>query len=153
MCLIAQLLNDGFDLSVALSDHFFTDLSLSLDMLVLSFLKQVTFKFILLDHQLLFHLLNLILMSSLEVFNLFFALFALVADLIRGTCLYGLNFFLQAIILHLEHLLNSRILIEDSVLPSLPFVRKLRFETFVLLVKLGLTAFALLINSFLFLVA
>lgn len=64
--LVAKSLNDSFDFFVTFFDHVFSNLPLNLYVLVLCLLKQHSFQFFLLNHQLIFRLLNLGLLTSLE---------------------------------------------------------------------------------------
>ena len=92
-------------------------------------------------------------MSPLSVLDPVFSLLALFRHCVRRPCLDLLYLFFESIILHLEHLLDASVLIEDSIFPALAFVSELRLEALVLLMQLLLAALPLFINGLFFLVA
>lgn len=134
MCLIAQLLDYSFNLAVSFFDHFFADLSLCLNVLVLSFLEQFTLKLVLFNHELLLHLFDLVLMTTLHVFNAIFSCLSLFLDCVGCTILHLLDLFFETVVFHLKHLLNACVFAENCVLPTLSLVSKLAFEPLILLV-------------------
>lgn len=51
MSLIPKFFNDRLDLSIALTDHLFSDFALCFNVLVLSALEHIRFKLVLLNQQ------------------------------------------------------------------------------------------------------
>ena len=92
-------------------------------------------------------------MPPLRVLDPVFSLLALFRHRVCRPCLDLLYLFFESIILHLEHLLDSCVFIEDSIFPALAFISKLRLEALVLLMQLLLAALPLFINGLFFLVA
>ena len=82
-------------------------------MLVLSLLKQLTLQLILLDHKLLFNLLDLVLVPPLRILKPLLCMFPLICHLTRSPSLNLLDLLLQSIVLHLEHLFNPCVLTEN----------------------------------------
>ena len=107
VCLVTKFLNDRFNLTISLLHHFFSDLTLSLNVLILCLLEQFALEFVMLNHQLLFDLLHFILMPSLHVLNSFLAKFLFLTDLVGTTCLDLFDFLFQTVILEFKHLLNA----------------------------------------------
>jgi len=105
-----------------------------------------------LNHELLLDLLHLILVPSLHVFHAILNQLLLLTDLVSTARLNLLDFFLQAIILEFEHLLDTRVFTKDCILPSLAFFGELGLETLILLMKLLLRTLSLLINRLFLLV-
>ena len=149
--LIAELLDDGFDFTVALSDHFLLHLALCFDILVLRLLKNLRPQFFLFDQKFLFHLLELYRLFSLHGGDLVVAGSLLSLNLLHGPLLNITDVLFQPVILRFEHVFNARAFCKHGVLPSLAFVTELLLKSLVLFMELCLSTFSLFIESCLFL--
>ena len=92
-------------------------------------------------------------MAPLCILNPILSLLPLFRHCVCRPCLDLLYLFFKSVILHLEHLLDTCVFIEDRVFPALAFISELRLEALVLLMQLLLAALPLFINSLFFLVA